>query len=100
MRRKARIDGNQTEVVEALRDIPGVSVWITSALGHGGVDFVVGTDFPGKPKMNYLIELKDENQPPSKRKLTPDEEAFHKNWKGPIYVCKNLDEILKAIGII
>jgi hypothetical protein len=97
--RARKVDSNQAKIVSALRDIPGVSVAVTSSLGDGFVDLVIGTNLPGMAPMNYLIEVKDEDQPPSKRKLTEAEERFHKTWKGPKAVCKNLNEVLTVIGI-
>ncbi len=92
--RAKRIDDNQNQIVKLLRKIPGVSVAVTSSLGQGFPDLVVGYNLS-----NFLIEVKDENKTPSKRKLTPDEQDFHDNWTGQVCVCKNLDEILTAIGI-
>ena len=67
---------------------------ITSQLGNGFVDIVVGYK-----ESNYLIELKDGNKPPSQRKLTPDEIEFHNKWNGQIAVCESLDDVLKVIGV-
>lgn len=92
--RAKRIDDNQNEIVKQLRKIPRVSVAITSSLGQGFPDFIIGYQFE-----NYMIELKDENKPPSARKLTPDEVKFRDNWFGQYSVCKNLDEILEVLGI-
>lgn len=94
MRIKAKIDDNQNKVVSALRRIPNVSVRITSMLGKGFVDIVVG--YKGQ---NYLIEIKDGDKSPSRRKLTPDEEEFHSNWKGSIHVANSVDDILDIIGV-
>jgi hypothetical protein len=94
MRLKAKKDGNQTEVVNTLRKYPGVTVAVTSQLGKGFCDIIVG--FRNK---NYLIELKDGSKPPSARKLTPDEIRFRDCWTGHYAVCKNIDEVLKEIGI-
>lgn len=99
-----KTDGNQTKVVEALRKA-GLSVRITSMLGDGFPDLVVSGNYA--PYWNkiiktktVLIELKDPSQPPSKRKLTPDEQKFHNEWRGEIYVCTTADEILKIFGLI
>lgn len=92
MRRAAKIDANQNEVIKQLRRIPNVSIAITSQLGKGFPDFIVG--YQGK---NYLIELKDGNKQPSQRKLTPDEEQFFKGWNGQVNVCKDFDEIYSII---
>lgn len=94
MRRKGRVDGNQSTLVEQLRDIPGVSVCVTSSLGNGMTDLVVG--FRGA---NYLIEVKDGSLPPSGQKLTSDEIKFRDTWKGQYSVCNCLDDILKLLGI-
>ena len=94
MRRAAKIDSNQNEVVKALRQIPGVSVRITSMVGAGFCDIVIGAR-----GVNYLIELKDGKKSPSQRKLTEDEESFMSKWKGQYAVCNSLDEILKVLNI-
>lgn len=93
MRRKARVDDNQSEIVKALRKIPNVSVAVTSQLGQGYTDITIG--FKG---VNYLVEIKDGNKPKHQQKLTDDEERFHKSWTGQIAVCSNLDEILELLG--
>lgn len=90
--RAKKIDGNQNSIVESLRQIPGVSVAVTSSLGNGFVDTVIG--YKGR---NYLVEIKDENQPIWKRKLTRDEQKFHSEWKGQIAVCKSFDEVFELI---
>lgn len=111
MRRKGKVDGNQTKVVEALRKA-GLSVAITSSLGNGFPDLVVSgltikNDKPsplGKTHTaiirTVLIELKAPSQPPSGRKLTDDEKKFHDSWKGEVYVCTTAEEILCIFGLI
>ena len=76
MRTAAKVDANQAEIVSYLRDIPGCKVAITSMVGHGFPDIVVA--WMGK---NYMFEIKDSNQPLSKRKLTPAERKFHVQWE-------------------
>ena len=88
MRRAGRTDGNQQQLVKELRDI-GCSVAVTSMLGKGFPDIVVG--YRGK---NYLIEIKDPDKPPSQRKLTPDEVKFQESWRGQYAVIHNLDEFM------
>lgn len=92
MRRAARIDDNQNELVQALRDM-GASVAITSMVGSGFPDLVVG--FRGR---NFLFEIKDGSKPPSKRKLTEDEQRFFDAWRGTIFVVNNVNEALSFIG--
>lgn len=85
-----RVDDNQTKVVKALRQC-GFSVAITSSIGKGFVDLVIG-----KNGVNLLVELKDGEKPPSARKLSEDEELFHAAWRGKVIIANNIDDILKA----
>ena len=73
----------------------GASVLDIADLGAGAGDILVG--FRG---VNFLIEVKDDKQPPSKRRLTPDEQEFHLLWTGQIDVCKNVDELLLLLGVL
>ena len=93
MRRAAKIDANQPEIVGALREV-GASVAITSAVGDGFPDLVVG--FRG---FNFLMEIKDGTKPPSARKLTDDQIEFHADWLGSLCVVKTINEALIAIGV-
>ena len=93
MRLKARTDYNQKLIVEQLRKL-GVSVAVTSMLGKGFPDLVLGYQ-----NKNYLIELKDGAKPKSQKGLTMDEAKFFTAWKGQVDKCENLDEICKIIGI-
>jgi hypothetical protein len=89
-----RIDANQVEVVKQLRKIPGVTVAITSQLGSGFPDLVVGYK-----KVNYLIELKDGKKSKSEKALTGAEELFMFNWNGQYSVCESFPDCCKVIGI-
>jgi hypothetical protein len=91
VRRAAKIDANQNEIVKALRKL-GASVWITSGLGKGAPDLVIG--FRNK---NYLAELKDGSKPPSARKLTDDEKEFHKLWYGQVAVIESVEQAIELI---
>ena len=93
MRRAAKIDDNQREIVSALRRV-GCSVQSLAGVGKGVPDLVVG--FRDR---NFLLEIKDGSKSPSKRKLTPDEQNFHKMWKGDILVVENVDEAMRAVGL-
>jgi len=94
MRIDAKVDSNQPEIVRQLRGIPGVKVVSTAALGKGFGDIVVGYR-----RVNYLIEIKNGDFPPSKRKLTDAEKKFHAQWTGQIDIAKNFEECLEIIGI-
>ncbi len=93
MRRDARKDANQTEIVEVLRSV-GATVAITSMIGKGFPDLVVG--FRNK---NFLFEVKDGAKPPSARKLTRDEHEFHQLWRGGINIVNSAGEALEVLGV-
>ena len=88
---KARVDANQPQIVEDLRKA-GFSVKPVHQL-KGFCDIVVG--YQGR---NYLFEIKDPNQPPSKRVLTDDEFKFHSEWKGQVNVAMSADDIIYIIN--
>ena len=91
MRTAARVDGNQAEIVKALRGI-GASVLMTYQLKNC-FDLLVG--YRGH---NFIMEVKDPKQPPSKRKLTEGEEGFRASWRGGIYhIVESADQ---AIAIL
>ena len=91
MRKKARVDANQKEIVQQLRK-RGISVLHTHQLGKGAPDIVIGY-----MNQNYLIEIKDGNKSKSQQKLTPDELEFASNWGGNYAVCNSLEQILQLI---
>ena len=94
MRKHGRTDANQEDIVKALRKA-GAKVVILSSMGQGIPDLLVGYR-----KLNLLLEVKDESQPPSKRVLTPEQEKWHAEWLGHAAVVKNEDEALRAIGAL
>jgi len=93
MRRAAKVDGNQQEIVKALRQA-GATVLITSQLKNA-FDILVG--FRGKL---FIIEIKDGKLPPSQRRLTEGESAckFNFNRVGITYhIVTSADEALFLI---
>jgi hypothetical protein len=93
MRKRGRSDDNQEEIARVLRLYPNISVAVTSAIGGGFPDIVVG--FREK---NYLFEIKNPKQVPSKRKLTQQEADFSQSWSGQWAVAESVSDILTAIG--
>jgi hypothetical protein len=93
-RRAARIDANHAQIVRALRDI-GASVESLASQGRGCPDLLVG--FRSR---NLLLEVKDGAKPPSAQVLTPDEQRWHRDWRGDVIVVRSVDEALKAIGVL
>lgn len=88
MRRNAKVDKNQPFIVSAFRKL-GYSVLHLHMVGRGCPDIAVG-----KAGKNYLIEIKDGEEVPSKRKLTPQEQEFHNDWKGQIAIIESLDDVM------
>ena len=84
VRRRARTDDNQKEIVDALRKI-GAEVTITSELGKGFPDIVVS--YRGKW---FMIEIKDGDKVPSKQKLTPEELEWHSKQHAPTYIVNSV----------
>ena len=70
----------------------GYSVAITSQLGDGFPDIIVGIK-----NINIMFEIKDENKPPSKRQLTPDEAKFASLWRGQYSVIESLEQAIAYI---
>ena len=94
MRRAAKVDANQREVVVALRGA-GASVQLLHAVGEGCPDLLVG--YKG---LNMLLEVKDGSKPPSAQKLTPQQEIWHRDWRGHRVVVNSPEAALAAIGVI
>ena len=94
MRRAAKVDDNQGEIVAALR-AAGCSVTSLASVGRGCPDLVVG-----RAGVTYLLEVKDGRKPPSKRRLTPDEKAWHGAWRGQVAVVESVQDAFKAVGMM
>jgi hypothetical protein len=89
MRRAARRDDNETEIVKALRDAGAYVAYIDTPC-----DLIVGYK-----QRTVLLEVKDGNKPPSARKLTENEQKFHDNWTGgPLFIVTCVDEALATLN--
>lgn len=94
MRKRAKVDGNQREIVAALRKA-GAVVHSTAQLGGGFPD--VFCNFRGRI---FGFEIKDPKHAPSDRKLTDMEQAFHDNWNRSgqtIYVIETAEQALEIM---
>jgi hypothetical protein len=91
--RAKKIDTNQNLIVTQLRRC-GVSVAITSMVGKGFPDLIIG-----RAGQNFLIELKDGNKSKSRKKLTAAEKEFFTTWNGQVNTAENFDEIKNIIGL-
>ena len=90
-RLRPKVDANQSEIVDALR-AAGASVCSLAGMAHGCPDLLVG--WRGK---NLLMEVKDSRKPPSARKLTPDQLAWHSLWMGSVHVVSSVEDALAVL---
>lgn len=91
-RRAAKVDSNQTAIVDALR-AAGCSVSSLAECGKGIPDLLVGV-----AGQNVLLEVKDGSLPASQRLLTPAQKAWHREWKGTAHVVNGVGEALLVVG--
>lgn len=87
---RRRIDNTQRDIVAALR-AAGASVAVTSHVGQGFPDLVVGW---GR-RLVLLVECKSPGG-----ELTLDERRFFEHWHGPpIQVVRSAEEALSVLEI-
>ena len=90
--RARKVDDNQGKIVEALRRC-GATVQILSGVGAGCPDILAGIF-----KRNFLLEIKNPDQPKSAQVLTADEAIWHNEWKGQVAVVRSVEEAVAAIN--
>ena len=97
MRRRAHVDANQAEVVDALRAV-GATVDSAASMGGGFPDLVVG--YKGA---TFLIEVKNAEGLNGRVRrgqgMTPDQVRWHARWRGHVAVVSSAEEALAAIGV-
>jgi hypothetical protein len=95
LRRKAKIDNNQNEIIEALLDIPGVTV----ARDHDDI-------LTGHKGRTYWYEIKSEGAVSRKTgqvlqsKKKKSQIKLEGEWTGHYRIVSSLDEILEDMGIL
>ena len=87
MRRAAKVDENQPEIVQALREI-GATVEPLHFVGRGFPDIAVG--YRGN---NWLFEIKTKAG-----KLTEDEHDWHGDWRGQVHVIRTADQAIAMVS--
>jgi len=91
MRRAARRDDNEKEIVAAMRE---AGAYVKAINDEGLFDLLVS--YRGK---TLLIEVKDGAKPPSARRLTEAEQKFHDEWPGSdLYIINSVEEALALLG--
>lgn len=94
MRRAARVDANQADIVNALVDV-GASVQSLSAVGVGVPDLLVGWR-----SQNFMLEIKNPNVPKRDQRLTEAQRNFHRVWRGSIHQVHTVEQALAVLGVI
>lgn len=92
MRRAAKVDDNQAEIVQALRDM-GATVQSLAATGKGCPDALVG--WRGH---NLLFEIKDGAKQKSKQLLTSDQERWLTCWNGTVFIVRTVETALRILN--
>ncbi len=94
MRRAARIDVNQPEIVQALRKA-GAVVTPIHTIGQGVADLLVSY------RQKWLVlEVKDGAKPPSARELTTDERTWIGAQRAPVYIVNGVLEALAVLQTV
>ncbi len=90
--RAKRTDANHKELVTLALEL-GASVMDVHEV-PGALDLVIGYD-----GIDQRVEIKRDDVPPSRQKLTPDEEEVFERWRGrkPV-VIKNADELMDLLA--
>lgn len=92
MRRRARTDANQAEIVSALRQA-GAFVQSLAEIGDGCPDLLVS-----HTSKTFLLEVKDHSKPPSKRQLTLEQMRWHGAWRGgALAIVCDVESALRAV---
>lgn len=96
MRRAAKVDSNQSNIIKALRDV-GAKVQPIHIIGKGCPDLLVAYR-----DQWHVLELKDGDKIPSKQVLTDDEERWHDEFgkQAPVHICNSIESALKVIGAV
>lgn len=91
MRRAAKVDASQAEIVEALRKM-GCTVQSLAKVGDGCPDLLVGYMYA-----NILMEVKE---PAVKGKLRRSQADWHKKWQGVVGVVQTPEEAIQLVRAI
>lgn len=98
MRVAAKVDKNQADIIQALREAGGesCSVFSLSGMGKGCPDLLFGIDSKKHGPRTYLIEVKDGSRYGKSRSiesmLTKDQMNFIAKWRGsPVVILKDIE---------
>jgi len=93
-----RRDKNQSDLLKAINQIPGVVAVDLGSVGKGVTDLLIGHN--GK---NLLAEVKLEPVKgkvfKSQSKLNAKQKDWHDLWPGQVGVVRNIDDVLEMLGL-
>jgi hypothetical protein len=90
MRRAARRDDNEQDIIRAMRE---AGAYVKQINDEGLFDLLAS--YRGE---TMLIEVKDGAKPPSARRLTEAEQKFHDEWPGSdLYIINSVEEALSLL---
>jgi hypothetical protein len=90
MRRAARRDANEGDIIKAMR---AEGAYVKVINDEGLFDLLVS--YRGE---TLLIECKDGAKPPSARRLTDAEQKFHDEWPGSdLYIVNSVEEAIALL---
>jgi hypothetical protein len=90
MRRAARRDANEGDIIKALR---AEGAYVKVINDEGLFDLLVS--HRGE---TLMIEVKDGAKPPSARRLTEAEQKFHDEWPGSdLYIVNSVEEAIALL---
>lgn len=90
MRRAARRDSNESDIVKAMRE---TGAYVKAINDEGTFDLLCY--YNGH---TLLLEIKDGAKPPSARRLTDAEQKFHDEWPGSnLHIINSVQEALDLL---
>lgn len=94
MRRAAKVDANQSEIVAALEKA-GASVTSLAAVGKGVPDLLVA--YRG---CWYLLEIKNPERSRKRRGFLATQAAWSDGQRAPVRLVMDVDDALRAVGAV
>ena len=95
MRRAARRDAGEQDIIKALRD---KGAFVKQINDEGAFDLLVGYVGQSGTEYTLLLEVKDGSKPPSARRLTEAEEKFHAEW--PLFNLFIVNNPAEAVALL
>lgn len=91
MKYAKRADGNQPQIIEAMRSI-GAVVQPLHTVGGGVPDLLVA--FRNR---TLVMEIKDPTKPKADRQLTPAQQKWHAMWTGEKHVVETAEQAIEIL---